>query len=132
MSASIVPLTDTPVAPVQPARVPLRAPDTPLGRARLARGWSQRKVVRALVLLAGHWGWEIAAESSLKVQMSRWENGAVHPGPSYQVLLCAVLRATPDDLGFTRATGTAALADRVASLETLVDRLAAQLKGVAA
>ncbi|MEV1052555.1 XRE family transcriptional regulator [Streptomyces sp. NPDC049887] len=112
--------------------MPLRAPDTPLGRARLARGWSQHKVVRALVLLAGHWGWEIAAESSLKVQMSRWENGAVHPGPSCQVLLCAVLRATPDDLGFTRATGTAALADRVASLETLVDRLAAQLKGVAA
>jgi transcriptional regulator with XRE-family HTH domain len=129
---ALVPLTDRAAPPVQPARVPLRAPDTPLGRARLTRGWSQHKVVRALLLLAQHWDWDIASEDSLKVQMSRWENGAVRPGPTYQVLLCAVFRTTPDELGLTRTADPSALADRVTALESLVHHLAAQLGEAAA
>ncbi|MEU3303371.1 helix-turn-helix transcriptional regulator [Streptomyces sp. NPDC006678] len=131
MTGSVVSLTNSPTPPVQPAS--LRASDTPLGQARLSRGWSQHKVIRALIVLADSWGWSIATETSLKVQMSRWENGAVRPGSSYQVLLCAVFRATPDELGFTSTAGTpGTLADRVASLEALVDRLASQLGEVAA
>ncbi|MHC5702391.1 helix-turn-helix domain-containing protein [Streptomyces tirandamycinicus] len=126
----VIPSTDVSAPPVQPAS--LRTSDTPLGRARLARGWSQQKVVRALVLLADSWGWAIATEPSLKVQVSRWENGVVRPGPTYQVLLCALFRATPDELGFTRATQAATLADRVASLEAALDRLTSQLGEVAA
>ncbi|MFD9966662.1 hypothetical protein ACFWYA_00560 [Streptomyces sp. NPDC059011] len=84
------------------------------------------------MLLADSWGWAIATEPSLKVQVSRWENSVVRPGPTYQVLLCALFRATPDELGFTRATQAATLADRVASLEAALDRLTSQLGEVAA
>ncbi|MFJ8547880.1 XRE family transcriptional regulator [Streptomyces sp. NPDC093676] len=125
--AVITPLTDVSAPPVQPSRSALRATDTPLCRARVARGWSQRKVVRALRLLAESWGWEVAAESSLTVQISRWENGVNRPSQTYQVLLCALFRATPQDLGFTR-TGNATLADRIDALEHLVSDLAAQLE----
>ncbi|MFD5349695.1 XRE family transcriptional regulator, partial [Streptomyces anulatus] len=45
----------------------LRSADTPLGLARVARGWSQEKTVRALILLARSWGWQVASEPSLKV-----------------------------------------------------------------
>ncbi|MER6982726.1 helix-turn-helix domain-containing protein [Streptomyces carpinensis] len=136
---TVVPLTDHPRPAVQP---PAQRPaGTPLAQVRAARGWSQFQVIRALTLLAEHWGWPIAAESSLKVQLSRWENGANGPNPSYQVLLCAVLRATPEELGFGRADrpvaplpgeDVAALADRVQALETLVIQLSARLGAVSA
>jgi hypothetical protein len=98
-------------------------------------------VIRSLIALADHWGWVIASENSLKVQLSRWENSANEPNPTYQVLLCAVLRATPAELGFSHASRPAAplpgedvsaLADRVRALETLVIQLAARLGAVAA
>ncbi|MFI6944308.1 XRE family transcriptional regulator [Streptomyces sp. NPDC050418] len=126
MTTSTIALpVDVPPAPVRS----LCAADTPLARARVARGWSQYKVIRALILLAEHWGWDIATESSLKVQLSRWENDAMRPGPKYQVLLCALYRSTPDELGFTRKgrpPTRAVLADRVATLESLLERLVAQ------
>jgi transcriptional regulator with XRE-family HTH domain len=129
--AVITPLTDVTAPPVQPSRSALRVTDTPLCRARAARGWSQQKVVRALRLLAESWDWEVAAESSLKVQMSRWENGVNRPSQTYQVLLCALFRATPDALGFTRP-GNATLADRIDALEHLVSDLTAQLEAAVA
>jgi transcriptional regulator with XRE-family HTH domain len=131
----VVPLTDTPMPPAPAAPSALQATNTPLGRARVARGWSQHKVVRALIVLADHWDWDIAAETSLKVQLSRWENDVVRPCPTYQVLLCAVFRTTPEELGFTRQASTvtrAALADRVRELEDLVNSLADRLGEVAA
>lgn len=140
MTASVVlPLTDRPRPAGQPpAQRPARSP---LAQVRAARGWSQLQVIRSLILLAEHWGWQIASESSLKVQLSRWENGANEPNPAYQVLLCAVLRATPEELGFGRTTrptaplpgeDVAALADRVRALETLVIQLSARLGAVTA
>ncbi|MFI2353013.1 helix-turn-helix domain-containing protein [Streptomyces sp. NPDC019443] len=136
MTAAILPLVAGP-APVQPSGRPvqphaLRAPDTPLGRARLARGWSQIKVVRALLLLAEHWGWDIAAENSLKVFISRWENDTHRPGQTYQVLLCAIFRATPDELGFTRPASATTLIERVAALESVIEGLTGRLGEVAA
>ncbi|MFF4212580.1 hypothetical protein ACFYZE_25115 [Streptomyces sp. NPDC001796] len=98
-------------------------------------------MIRSLALLAEHWGWQIASEGSLKVQLSRWENGANEPSPTYQVLLCAVLRATPAELGFGRAARPAAplpgedvasLADRVQALEALVVQLSVRLGAVSA
>ncbi|WP_328735819.1 XRE family transcriptional regulator [Streptomyces bobili] len=121
-------------APQQPQL--LRSADTPLGRARVARGWSQDKAVRALILLAESWGWQIASESSLKVQFSRWEHDATRPGETYRVLLCAIYRTTPDALGFNRprtdkpATTSKSLRERVGELEALVERLSGYLGAV--
>ncbi|MFC9912063.1 helix-turn-helix domain-containing protein [Streptomyces sp. NPDC127197] len=135
----VIPLTDHTHPAVQP---PAKRPaDTPLAQTRAARGWSQLQVIRSLMRLAEHWGWPIASENSLKVQLSRWENGANQPNQTYQVLLCAVLRATPAELGFGRADrptapilgqDVAALADRVQALEALVIQLSARLGAVAA
>ncbi|MGW3724372.1 XRE family transcriptional regulator [Streptomyces sp. NPDC000851] len=137
-SAVVVPLTNQARSAVQPPAQ--RAANTPLAQVRAARGWSQLQVIRSLIALAERWGWLIASENSLKVQLSRWENGAT-PSQTYQVLLSVVLRATPVELGFGRADRPAApvlgqdvavLADRVQALETLVIQLSARLGAVAA
>lgn len=137
-AATVVPLTDRSRPAVQPPAQ--RVADTALARVRADRGWSQLQVIRALARMADHWGWPVASQTSLKVQLSRWENGA-NPGPTYQVLLCAVLRATPADLGFEHAArpaaaspgeDVAALAGRVQALETLVVQLSARLGAVVA
>lgn len=138
-AAAVLPLTDRPRPVEQP---PAKAPaGSPLAQARAARGWSQLQVIRSLAMLADHWGWQIASEGSLKVQLSRWENGANLPNPTYQVLLCAILRATPAELGFGCAVRPAAplpgedvasLADRVQALESLVIQLSARLGAVIA
>ncbi|MEU4099846.1 XRE family transcriptional regulator [Streptomyces tanashiensis] len=119
------------MAPEQPHT--LRSADTPLGRARVARGWSQEKAVRALTLLAESWNWQIAAEPSLKVYLSRWEHGLTRPGKTYQSLLCAIYRTTPESLGFSspresRESATAkSLRERIAELESMVTRLTGHL-----
>ncbi|QCX76682.1 hypothetical protein C9F11_15065 [Streptomyces sp. YIM 121038] len=120
-------VTVTVNGPVPPQPQALRAANTPLGHARLARGWSQDKTVRALRLLAENWGWQIAAETSLKVQLSRWEHESGRPSEMYQVLLCALYRATPDELGFRRTPVTVkALQNRIDDLEALVCTLTAE------
>jgi len=117
----------------------LRAADSPLGRARVARGWSQDKVVRALMLLADAWKWQIASESSLKVYISQWENGVVRrPSETYRVLLCALYRATPEELGFTAQerkvsdAGAAELRARVNDLAAMVENLTVALTATVA
>ncbi|MEV6682391.1 XRE family transcriptional regulator [Streptomyces erythrochromogenes] len=117
--------------PAQPQ--PLRAPDTPLGRARLAHGWSREKTVRALLSLAKSWGWRVATENSLKVQLHKWEHEQVRPGETYQALLCAVFQTDRASLGFDRPEPTgrvSELSDRIASLESLVARLTDALTNV--
>ncbi|MDI3417901.1 helix-turn-helix domain-containing protein [Streptomyces luteolus] len=119
-------MTVTVAGPVPQQPQLLRAASTPLGQARVARGWSQEKAVRALVLLAQSWDWQIAAESSLKVQLSRWEHGATRPNETYRALLCAVYRTTPETLGFDRpqqSQTVKSLRERVNALESLVENL---------
>ncbi|MFD6247132.1 XRE family transcriptional regulator [Streptomyces roseolus] len=119
------------MAPEQPHA--LRSADTPLGRARVARGWSQEKAVRALILLADSWNWQIAAEPSLKVYLSRWEHGLTRPGETYRTLLCAIYRVTPEELGFSspreskESAAAKSLRERIAELESLVQRLTGHL-----
>ena len=72
---------------------------TPLQAARLARGWSQARMVSELMRLARWKKIDVASAASLKTQLSRWENGHVTP-EYYQPLLCEVLKATPGELGF--------------------------------
>ncbi|MEU5326131.1 XRE family transcriptional regulator [Streptomyces parvus] len=110
--------------PVQPGL--LRSADTPLGMARVARGWSQEKTVRALILLARSWGWQVASEPSLKVQLSCWEHGRRRPNESYRLLLCTAYRATAEELGFDRLAGESSvrtLRQRINDLERLVASL---------
>ncbi|MFF3534750.1 XRE family transcriptional regulator [Streptomyces sp. NPDC002466] len=105
----------------------LRSANTLLGQARVARGWSQDKAVRALSLLARSWGWQIAAGPSLKVQLSRWEHGRTRPNETYRALLCAAYQTTPEGLGFDRAERSAtvkSLRERINDLERLVESLA--------
>lgn len=112
------------VGPEQPGL--LRSADTPLGLARVARGWSQEKAVRALILLARSWGWQVASEPSLKVQLSCWEHGRRRPNESYRLLLCTVYRATAEELGFDRTAREASvktLRQRINDLERLVASL---------
>ncbi|WP_405666193.1 hypothetical protein [Streptomyces sp. NBC_00055] len=84
------------------------------------------------MLLADHWGWDIAAENSLKVFVSRWENDTHRPGPAYQVLLCAIFRATPAELGFTRSAVASTLNERLTALESVIEGLTERLGEVAA
>jgi hypothetical protein len=132
--------TDGHPLPGQPLRYELRAPDTPLGRARLDRGWSREKTVRALILQAEYWSWEVATESSLKVQLHRWEHEQVRPSHSYQVLLCAIFGASPERLGFTSPTPCAedpevldapTVCPGHAELLARIDALEAQLQRIA-
>jgi transcriptional regulator with XRE-family HTH domain len=125
-----MPATSVAPLPVQPPRNTLRPPDTPLGRARAARGWSQAKAARAMRLIAEQWDWEIASEASLKVCISHWENGLNRPNETYRVLLSTMYRTTPADLGFSAAKNPdmAELQQRIASLEAVVDQLAARVQ----
>jgi hypothetical protein len=72
---------------------------TPLQAARRTRGWSQVRMVSGLMRLAQQKEMPVASASSLKTQLSRWENGHVTPD-YYQALLCELLGATPGELGF--------------------------------
>ncbi|MET9292442.1 XRE family transcriptional regulator [Streptomyces sp. NPDC003077] len=125
-SDSVPQVTVTVTGPAPKQFKPLQAPDTPLGRARLAQGWSQERTVRALLALADHWGWQVAAENSLKVQLSRWENEIGRPGDTYQVLFCALYRMPPEALGFTASARSAVPVTR-ATLQQRVEVLEAQL-----
>jgi transcriptional regulator with XRE-family HTH domain len=73
---------------------------TALQAARRARGWSQARAVWELMRLAEAKGLKVASATSLKTQLSRWENGHVTPG-YYQDLLCRFYRMTPDELGIS-------------------------------
>jgi len=61
-----------------------------LRTARAARGWSQAEAARELVALAGARGVPVATPSSLKTQLSRWENGHALPDAPYRALLGAL------------------------------------------
>jgi transcriptional regulator with XRE-family HTH domain len=58
-----------------------------LRTARAARGWSQAEAARELVALARARGVPVATPSSLKTQLSRWENGHALPDAPYRALL---------------------------------------------
>ena len=96
---------------------------TPLQAARRAQGWSQVRAVSGLMNLARQKKIPVASAASLKIQLSRWENGHVTPDHYYQGLLCELYGSTPGELGFgiqdlsdfsskDRSPGTAIIAKR--------------------
>jgi transcriptional regulator with XRE-family HTH domain len=92
-----------------------------LRAARAARGWSQTNAARALAALARSRGVPVAAEGSLKTQLSRWENGHATPDAPYPALLGELYERSGAELGFDRACPP----DSVDPAERLRARLAA-------
>lgn len=76
-------------------------------------------MVSELVRLARWKKIDVASATSLKTQLSRWENGHVTPG-YYQALLCEVLNATPGELGFGIQDLPSASANLSSSGSTLI------------
>src|ERR1700758_3412904 len=74
---------------------------TPLRDARVARGWSQARALKALEDDAARRRIAIANRSSLKTMLSRWENGHLVPDEPYRLLWQSVYDLTGEQLGFT-------------------------------
>lgn len=83
---------------------------TGLRAARAARGLSQADAAGELAALGRATGTPVAAATSLKTLLSRWENGHALPEPHYRSLLAELYGRTPTDLGIAgpqEAEGTA-------------------------
>lgn len=72
---------------------------TRLQAARLARGWSQSRLMAEMEDAAARLDIALPAPGSLKTQLSMFENGRRDPGPDYRVVFCEVYQCDPRDLG---------------------------------
>jgi tetratricopeptide (TPR) repeat protein len=83
--------------------------DEPMTKLRAARlstepPWSQMRLVMEMQRVAHRLGITLPDARSLKVSISRWENGHVHvERPEYRRVLCAVFGLTEEELGLDRA-----------------------------
>lgn len=68
--------------------------------ARTERGWSQSRLIAAMEAEARRMQRPIAEQTSLKTQVSRWENGHHTPDSFHQELLERVYNKTAHQLGF--------------------------------
>ncbi|MDI3406040.1 helix-turn-helix domain-containing protein [Streptomyces cavernicola] len=82
---------------------------TKLQAARIARGWSQVELMDALEDAAERLGIELPSRSSLKTQISMFENGRRAPGADYQALFSEVYQATRVELGLELETAPSQL-----------------------
>lgn len=73
---------------------------TQLREARADRGWSQSRLIHALRSQAAAEGLNLPAGESMRILLSRWENGHAVPDATYRRLLGAVLLRRPAELGF--------------------------------
>ncbi|MGD6753822.1 hypothetical protein [Streptomyces sp. BH105] len=83
--------------------------ETKLKAARRHRGWTQAELMDSLEDAAARLDIELPSRSSLKTQLSMFENGRRTPGPDYQSLFCEVYEATRKDLGFALETAPSQL-----------------------
>ncbi|QGV78533.1 helix-turn-helix domain-containing protein [Streptomyces ficellus] len=82
---------------------------TKLQAARVARGWSQAQLMDALEDAAERLGMELPSRTSLKTQVSMFENGRREPGADYQALFSEVYEATRAELGLALETAPSQL-----------------------
>ncbi|MGD3107559.1 helix-turn-helix domain-containing protein [Streptomyces sp. YGL11-2] len=82
---------------------------TKLQAARKASGMSQNELMDAMADAAERLGIDLPSRSSLKTQISMFENGRRPPGDDYQVLFCEVYQATRAELGFALETAPSQL-----------------------
>lgn len=74
-----------------------------LREARLSRGWSSTDLRRELARAAARMGVAVASDASLRVLISRWENGRATPEGSNRLLLQEVLGLDAEALGLPAA-----------------------------
>ncbi|KIZ13697.1 helix-turn-helix transcriptional regulator [Streptomyces natalensis] len=82
---------------------------TKLQAIRKAHGWSQAELMDAVVDAAERLGIDLPSRSSLKTQISMFENGRRSPGDDYQAIFCEVYQTTRLELGFTLETAPSQL-----------------------
>ncbi len=78
--------------------------DTLLKAARVARGWSQARLIYELERQALVDGLTVPGRDSLRSMISRWENGRVMPDEIYRSLLTQLYGLSDIDLGFVSGT----------------------------
>lgn len=76
---------------------------TRLRAARIDRGWSQSRLIHAIACQATSEGLMTPGTESMRVMVSRWENGHTQPDETYRRLLCAVYDADEAALGIVAA-----------------------------
>lgn len=74
-----------------------------LKQARLTRRWSQLRLIVELEACGDAKGLVMPSRPSLKTQVSRWENGHVHPQEPYVALLSEIYGRTAAELGLARS-----------------------------
>jgi transcriptional regulator with XRE-family HTH domain len=74
-------------------------PETMLKAARRARGWTQPRLMNELVRQARAEGFVLPERESLRIMVSRWENGHALPDSTYGALLSTVYRLDGQTLG---------------------------------
>ncbi len=72
---------------------------TRLRTERTARGWSQAQLIHALSRVAAAEGLKLPAHESMRIMLSRWENGHAQPDETYRRYLCAVFHTDEGSLG---------------------------------
>ena len=106
--------------------------DTPLKAARAARGWSQLRLLVELEKAGEARRLPMPERSSLKTQISRWENGHVTPHEPYVTLLAEIYQTVPADLGLDTAAPEARLAEvptlSIESLDVMDELLASYIR----
>ena len=70
-----------------------------LRQARIELGWSQSRLIAELQRQARSLGKTLPPASSLKTQVSRWENGHKTPDAFHQRLFAMTYRRSPEELG---------------------------------
>jgi transcriptional regulator with XRE-family HTH domain len=82
---------------------------TALRQARTERSWSQSRAIAELQKYARSLGVSLPSPSSLKTELSRWENGHRAPDAFYQRLFEMVYDRTATDLGIAQPDPDTAL-----------------------
>src|SRR3954470_6518678 len=73
---------------------------TNLRAVRQRLGWKQERTILELERQAAAAGISTASRSSLKTELSRWENGHKRVSAEYRALFRRIYRASDEDLGF--------------------------------
>ncbi len=81
---------------------------------RRPRSWTQDRLVLELELAGRALGVPVASRASLKVQISRWENGHHPVSESYRALFRRIYGATDEQLGFISIPASGRIEDEVA------------------
>ena len=76
-----------------------------LREVRIARGWSQGRLIFAMRQEGASRGLSLASPASLKTQISRWENGHCQPDAMYRNVLAAVYGLSQERLGLLGDAG---------------------------